>query len=74
MIQYRLADFEAHAEALQPCRQSSARSCSHQPETPDVVSSRVFASTIRQTAFHARWGSHDRFARRRTPTASGLHL
>ena len=39
MIQHRLGDFKAHAEALQPCRESTAHSCSHQPETPDAVSS-----------------------------------
>ena len=38
MIQHRLGDFEAHAEALLVAR-VRRRSCSHHPETPDAVSS-----------------------------------
>jgi hypothetical protein len=43
MVQHRHGDFEAHAEALQPRREVRRRSCSHQPENTDAVSSADFA-------------------------------
>jgi hypothetical protein len=39
MIQHRLGDFEAQAEALSPVARVRRRSCSHQPDTPDAGSS-----------------------------------
>jgi hypothetical protein len=39
MIQHRLGDFEAHAEALQPCREGPAQIMQPPTEIPDAVSS-----------------------------------
>jgi len=65
MVQHGLGDFEAHAEALQPVARVRRRSCSHQPETPDAVSSADLAfdqplkgvprSPGKTSASFARW-------------------
>ena len=39
MVQHRLGDFEAHAEALQPCRERPAQVMQPPAGTPDAVSS-----------------------------------
>jgi hypothetical protein len=65
MVQYCLSDLEAHTEALQPCASVRRRSCSHQPETLDAVSSADLAfdqplkgvprSPGKTSASFARW-------------------
>ena len=65
MVQHRLGDFETHTEALQPVARVRRRSCSHQPETPDAVSSAdlafdqplkgVLRSPGKTSASFARW-------------------
>ena len=65
MVQYCLSDLEAHAEALQPCRERSAQIVQHQPETPEAMSSANFAfdhplngvprSPGKTSASSARW-------------------
>jgi hypothetical protein len=51
MVQHRLGDFEAHAEALRPVAGVRRRSCNHLPETPDGASSADLAFGQPRTLF-----------------------
>jgi len=65
LVQRRLGDFEAHAEALQSRREDPAQVMRPQPETPDALSSADFAfgqplmdvacSPGKTSASFARW-------------------